>query len=120
MLTSTPTQAHTLVGMRLGTPEYMSPEQIEAKDLDGRTDIFSLGVVFYEMLAGQRPFTKSEGDSLSPLFYAILHLDPPKLSTIRPEVSYRIEAIVEKMFAKKLEQRYNNAREIIDALNLLA
>ena len=117
MLASTPSQVYTLKGMRLGSPSYMSPEQIEAQDLDGRTDIYSLGVVFYELLTGERPFQDKDGLLIS-LFNAILNNAPPKLSAKRPEVPLRIEAIVEKMLEKKPEQRYQNAAEIIKALRL--
>jgi serine/threonine-protein kinase len=119
ILAAVETKFHTLAGMRLGSPSYMSPEQIEAKDIDGRTDIYSLGTVFYEMLAGVKPFTMNEQNNLSPLFYAILHADPPKLTLAQPEVPFTIAAIVEKMLAKKPEQRYQNAGEIIEAFNSL-
>jgi len=117
MLGSAKSQLHTLTGMRVGSPFYMSPEQIEAKEVDGRTDIYSLGAVFYEMLAGVRPFKTKEGESLSSLFYAILNLDPPGLTTLRPDVPLGLAKIVEKMMAKDRTQRYEKAREIIEALS---
>jgi tetratricopeptide (TPR) repeat protein len=110
------TQMNTLTGMRLGSPFYMSPEQIEAQALDPRSDIYSLGAVFYEMLAGQKPFTLNAGDNLSSLFYAILHTDPPKLKTLRPEIPSALEMIVQKMLAKDRERRFATARDIIGAL----
>jgi len=119
MLGATKTQVHTMTGMRLGSPFYMSPEQIEALELDSRSDIYSLGAVFYEMLAGQKPFALNEGNSLSSLFYAILHAEPPKLRTIRPEIPPELEMIVLKMLAKDREQRLGKAREIIEGLSVL-
>jgi len=115
MLGASNTQMNTLTGMRLGSPFYMSPEQIEALAIDSRSDVYSLGVVFYEMLAGQKPFTMKEGNSLSSLFYAILHIDPPKLKTVSPH----LEMIVQKMLAKDREQRFAKTREIIEALSAL-
>lgn len=115
LLGASSSQMHTLTGMRLGSPFYMSPEQIEAQALDARSDIFSLGVVFYEMLAGQKPFTLNAGNSLSSLFNAILHNDPPKLQNVSPA----LEMIVQKMLAKDRERRFARAREIIEALGRL-
>jgi len=115
MLGATNSQMNTLTGMRLGSPFYMSPEQIEALKLDPRSDIFSLGAVFYEMLASQKPFTINEGNNLSSLFYAILHADPPKLKTVSPQ----LEIIVRKMLAKDREQRFKKAREVIEALHVV-
>ena len=115
LLGTSNSQMHTLTGMRLGSPFYMSPEQIEARELDPRSDIFSLGAVFYEMLAGQKPFTLDEGNSLNSLFYAILHTDPQKLKTVPPH----LEMIVRKMLAKDRGQRFAKAREIIEALSAL-
>ena len=115
MLAAKNTQMPTLTGMRLGSPFYMSPEQIDALELDTRSDIFSLGAVFYEMLAGHKPFELPEGNSLSSLFYAILHNDPPRLETIPSP----LEKIVLKMLAKDREQRFARAREVIEALSAL-
>ena len=70
----------TMAGSVMGSPQYLSPEQIRGEDLDGRSDVFSLGVVFYEILSGKRPF---EGDTITTLVYQILHKDPPPISELR-------------------------------------
>ncbi|MFQ5640955.1 MAG: protein kinase, partial [bacterium] len=116
MLNVTQAQSHTLTGMRLGSPSYMSPEQINAGILDGRSDIFGLGVVLYEILTGERPFQVNEGDSLAQLFYLILNEEPVKPSSVRKEVPSRFDAIVDKMLAKDPEERYPNAGDVIVAL----
>jgi len=119
MLGTVKTQLHTLTGMRLGSPFYMSPEQIEAQALDGRTDIYSLGAVCYEMLTGLRPFRAQEGESLSSLFHAILHVEPIKLSKLRCDLPAELESMIEKMLAKDRAQRYQQAQEISAALRHL-
>lgn len=117
MLNLTRTQAYTMTGMRLGSPDYMSPEQINAGILDGRSDIFALGVVFYIMLTGKKPFKMKQGDNLGRLFYIILNTEPKKPSSIRKTVSTKkLDAIVDKMLAKDPDKRFQNAKEIIDAL----
>ncbi len=116
MLGALKTQLHTMTGVRIGSPYYMSPEQIEAQELDGRTDIYALGAVFYEMLAGTRPFESKEGGNLSSLFHAILNSAPPKLSAQRAEVSLYLAAIIEKMLAKDRNQRFQSGKEIVAAL----
>ncbi|HEY0556229.1 MAG TPA: serine/threonine-protein kinase, partial [Thermoanaerobaculia bacterium] len=70
----------TMAGSVMGSPQYLSPEQIRGEDLDGRSDIFSLGVVLYEILSGKRPF---EGDTITTLVYQILHKEPPPVSELR-------------------------------------
>lgn len=131
MLDSTKSQVNTMTGMLVGTPSYMSPEQIEAGTtpkrnqddpsgkLDGRTDIFSLGIVFYEMLAGENPFAATAGNSYRKVLQNILTEDPLKLSLKRPEVTPRLETIVETMLAKNPAQRFQTAKEIIEALKPL-
>src|SRR5262249_1442716 len=72
-LAKSPSANLTQSGVLLGAPSYMSPEQIQGQELDGRSDIFSLGVVLYELLTGVRPF---EGDSISTIIYRVLYEDP--------------------------------------------
>ncbi len=71
----------TMTGSVVGSPHYLSPEQIRGDELDGRSDIFSLGVLFYEVLSRRRPF---EGETLTTLVYQILHRDPPSIVVDRP------------------------------------
>src|SRR6185369_3425714 len=93
----------TLPGTVLGTFAYMSPEQALGKDVDGRSDIFSLGVMFYELLAGKLPFT---GVSMPATINAILHADPPPISNSNPQVTADLERIVHWMLEKDPTRRY--------------
>lgn len=99
-----------------GTIPYMSPEQTRNAEIDERTDIWSLGVLLYEMLAGQRPF-KRETDEL--LISAIRNEEPPLLSSIRAEVPARLAAIVERCLQKNSADRYQSAEELCTALSEL-
>ena len=119
MLTLTRTQSYTMTGMRIGSPFYMSPEQIDAGFVDRRSDIWALGVVFYEMLTGKKPFKVSEGDSLARLFHIILNTEIPKPSSIQKKVPTKLDAIIEKMLAKNPDNRFQNVREIIHTLGSL-
>lgn len=93
----------------LGTAAYMSPEQIEGKRLDQRTDIFSFGIMLYEMITGERPFG---GDYSAAVSYSIMHEDPPPLSEKRPETPDMLEKVVLKALAKDEHERYQSAEEI--------
>lgn len=100
-----------------GTLHYMSPEQALGKPLDARSDIFSLGVVFYEMLAGRRPF---EGDNLVQVADSILHRDPPPLPVRFSDPRFpEVERLVSRMLAKSLEERVTNLREVAALMNRL-
>ncbi|HXH43406.1 MAG TPA: serine/threonine-protein kinase [Bradyrhizobium sp.] len=100
------TALRTVPGTILGTPAYMSPEQAEGRLVDSRSDIFSLGGVVYEMLAGRRPFTSASDGGL---ITAILRDDPPPLRTLREEVSTDVEAILDRALAKDPAARYPDA-----------
>ena len=103
----------TTPGTVLGTVTYMSPEQARGLEVDARTDIWSLGVVLYEMLVGRRPF---EGATATDLIVSILARDPPPLTSQAGEVPNALKSIVAKMLAKNREERYQTARLL--ALNL--
>ncbi len=96
-------------GVVLGTPAYMSPEQAEGKSVDARSDVFSLGAVIYEMLAGHRPF---QGESRLSILTAILRDSPAPLKTIRPDAPPEMESILQRSLEKKPELRYPSAVEL--------
>ena len=93
----------TQIGITMGTPLYMSPEQVEGEKVDPRSDIYSLGITAYHMLAGQPPF-----DGENPLAIAVQHVKdkPPDLSIIRPDVPQELCRIIDKMMAKRPGDRY--------------
>ncbi|HTG31756.1 MAG TPA: serine/threonine-protein kinase [Thermoanaerobaculia bacterium] len=95
----------TMAGSVMGSPQYLSPEQIRGEDLDGRSDIFSLGVVLYEILSGKRPF---DGDTITSLVYQILHKEPPPVSELRA-VPPRVEELLRGMMAKSRDERVATA-----------
>jgi len=99
----------TQSNVTLGTPHYISPEQLQGKPADKRSDIFSLGVVIYELLGGQKPF---KGESISSLMYDILSHDPPLLSTLNEKIPLVFDRIASKALAKNPEERYQEAEEI--------
>ncbi|MCK6480009.1 MAG: protein kinase [Planctomycetaceae bacterium] len=93
----------------MGTPHYMSPEQFEGKQVDGRTDIYSLGVTLYYILSRARPY---EGTNTVQIIYAILTSDPKSLLEANPNVPADLWTIVQKMIAKKVDERYADFREV--------
>jgi serine/threonine-protein kinase len=97
----------------LGTPTYMSPEQIAGKKVDGRSDVFSLGVVFFELLTGQPPFT---ADNLSALLFAIAQHPHPELHSLRPDLPPMFQEIINRALQKELPQRYRGAGEFAQDL----
>jgi serine/threonine-protein kinase len=96
----------TKSGIVLGTPNYMSPEQINGQSLDGRSDIFSLGVVFYELLTGRLPF---QGKTLANLFYQITQVKHPSPREINPKVPKPCAQILDKALGKNPDQRFQTA-----------
>jgi TolB-like protein/Flp pilus assembly protein TadD/predicted Ser/Thr protein kinase len=100
-------------GSSLGTPHYMSPEQASGGRVDRRTDLWSLGVVLYEMLTGQRPFS---GENNTAVARAILDDEPPALSGLRPEAPPELGAIMAKALEKDAARRYQSAGEILGDL----
>jgi serine/threonine-protein kinase len=100
----------TQTGVIFGTPNYMSPEQIAGKKVDGRSDLFSLGVVFYELLTGARPF---KGDSMTALLYAVSNTEYIPLNEIAPKTPPCCVRIVERLLAKGISKRYQSASQVI-------
>jgi len=103
----------TKTGMVLGTPSYMSPEQLSGKKVDGRSDLFSLGVMLYQLSTGQLPFT---GDSMATLMYKIANEPHAGIQTINPALPNCLAAIVDRMLTKDPEQRYQQGGEVAAAL----
>jgi serine/threonine-protein kinase len=107
----------TMTGMILGSPRYMSPEHLTGKTLDARSDIFSLGVVLYEMLAGAAPF---DGESVSTIMYQTVHEPEPPLSRLNASIPSTVERVVARAMSKSPDERYATmkdfAREIRELL----
>lgn len=106
-------EVKTMTGYVLGSPKYMSPEQITGKRSDHRSDIFSLGIVLYETLTGAVPFN---GDSIHSIMYQTVNLTPEAPSRRNPAVPEMLDLIAAKALAKDVESRYPNARELADDL----
>jgi eukaryotic-like serine/threonine-protein kinase len=104
----------TQAGLIVGTPHYMSPEQVQGKQLDPRSDVYSMGVLMYEMLTGKRPF---ESSSLTGVLTAHITEMPKALSEVRPELGERINAIVMRCLAKDPKARYTDAGALLTDLD---
>ena len=99
----------TQAGEILGTPAYMSPEQVLGRPVDGRSDLFSLGIILYEMAASARPF---QGQGMSAIFNAITNEVPTPIQTINPKFSRPISEVIMKCLSKSPETRYSDCREL--------
>ncbi len=104
--TSTMTQAGTTVG----TLSYMSPEQIQGQTVDGRADIFALGVILYELLSGKKPFF---GDNISTIVYKIVHEEPQRITEVNQDLPRGYELVIKKALAKNPEDRYQTCKEMV-------
>ncbi len=103
----------TKTGMVLGTPSYMSPEQLSGKKVDGKSDLFSLAVSLYQMACGKLPF---EGDSMAQLMYKIANEHAPDILSINPALPPALVAFLDKAMAKEADQRYQTGEEFAAAL----
>jgi len=99
----------TKTGMVLGTPSYMSPEQLSGKKIDGRSDLFSLGVTLYQMACGKLPFV---GDSMAQLMFKIANEAYPDSRTVNPQVSDGLAAVIDRALSKDMAQRYQSGDEM--------
>ena len=110
-------QANVTGSAILGTPAYMSPEQAQGEGIDGRSDIYGLGVIMFELLTGQQPY---HGDT--PMSVVIKHItDPvPHILDVKPDLPPAIEAVIEKAMAKDRDERFPTVKALTDALNAVA
>ncbi len=106
-------EVKTMTGMILGSPKYMSPEQVSGKRADTRSDLFSLGVVLYEMLTGTSPFI---ADNIHGVMYQTMNFNPPAPKTLNPELPEVLNFIAAKALAKNLDDRYLKAKDFADDL----
>src|ERR1700746_2546240 len=113
----TPRAAMTEEGTIVGTFQYMSPEQVEGKELDGRSDIFSLGAVLYEMVAGKRAF---EGKSQLSVASAILEKEPAPITVVKPTTPLALDHVIRKCLAKTPEDRWQSASDLAGELKWIA
>jgi serine/threonine-protein kinase len=102
----------TQVGAVIGTPSYMSPEQFKGESVDGRSDLFAVGIVLYQMLTGVRPFS----GPASTVMHQIINETPVAPSVRRPELHPAFDAVVQKAMAKRIEDRYPGAQAFLEAL----
>src|SRR5262245_33337091 len=102
-----------MTGTIVGTPHYMSPEQVQGKPVDGRSDQFSLAVIAYEMLTGEKPYT---GEHLTTVVYKIVAEEPVTPHRLNPTLGGVIENVLRKGLAKKPDARYRGCQEFIGAL----
>jgi eukaryotic-like serine/threonine-protein kinase len=108
--------AMTQSGFQPGTVEYMSPEQLLGNEVDKRTDLYSLGVTFYEMLTGRLPFRRSATGSDWEIRKGHIELEPPPILEIRPEIHPQLAAIIMQAMRKKPDDRYQSATDFLDAV----
>ena len=118
-LSQLPTMQNAITGEGtiLGTLQYMAPEQVEAKEVDARTDIFAFGVVVYEMATGRKAF---EGKTSASVMAKILEVDPPSMASLQPMTPPALDRVVRKCFAKEAEKRWQAASDVCDELKWIS
>lgn len=107
------TTQQTRMGDILGTPQYMPPEQLEGATVDGRSDLFSVGIILYQLLTGDRPF---KGDSITSLMYQITTVEPKSIEEYVADVPQSINRIVLKLLSKDPDDRFQTGKDLADAL----
>ncbi len=105
--------SRTKTGTILGSPSYMSPEQLAGNKVDGRSDLFSMGVTFYQMLAGELPFV---ADSLASLMYKIANEKHPDIRMFKPDLPSCVSQIINKALHKDVERRFQTGSQFAKAL----
>ncbi len=106
----------TKTGTTVGTPQYMSPEQVASSKVDGRSDLYSTGIMFYELVVGQPPFTASDADGPFTLMAKHVQAPPKPPSVHRPGLDMGLEEVILKSLSKRPEDRYQSGQEFDDAM----
>jgi serine/threonine protein kinase len=115
-----PGSTATKTGTTVGTPQYMSPEQVASSKVDGRSDLYSAGIMFYELIVGQPPFVASDADGPFTLMAKHVQAPPKPPSVLKPGMDMRLEEIILKSLSKRPEDRYQNGQEFDDAMSRVA
>ena len=110
----------TKTGTTVGTPQYMSPEQVASSKVDGRSDLYSAGIVFYELVAGQPPFTASDADGPFTLMAKHVQAPPRPPSIFQPGLNPELEQVILKALAKRPEDRFQTGQEFDEAMSRVA
>jgi serine/threonine-protein kinase len=117
---SGPGSTATKTGTTVGTPQYMSPEQVASSKVDGRSDLYSAGIMFYELVVGQPPFTASEADGPFTLMAKHVQAPPKPPSVHKPGLDMRLEEVILKSLSKRPEERFQTGQEFDDAMSRIA
>ncbi len=115
-----PGSTATKTGTTVGTPQYMSPEQVASSKVDGRSDLYSAGIMFYELIVGQPPFTASEADGPFTLMAKHVQAPPRPPSVLKPGLDPQLEEVILKSLSKRPEDRYQNGQEFDEAVSGVA
>jgi len=115
-----PGNTATKTGTTVGTPQYMSPEQVASSKVDGRSDLYSAGIMFYEIVVGQPPFTASEADGPFTLMAKHVQAPPKPPSVLKPGLDMRLEEVILKSLSKRPEERYQTGAEFDEAMAKVA
>jgi serine/threonine protein kinase len=110
----------TKTGTTVGTPQYMSPEQVASSKVDGRSDLYSAGIMFYELVVGHAPFTATEADGPFTLMAKHVQAPPKPPSVHRPGLDMELEAVILKSIAKRPEDRFQTGGEFDEAISKIA
>jgi serine/threonine protein kinase len=118
--TAGPGNTATKTGTTVGTPQYMSPEQVASSKVDGRSDLYSAGIMFYELVVGEPPFTASEADGPFTLMAKHVQAPPKPPSVLKPGLDMRLEEVILKSLSKRPEERYQTGAEFDEAVSKVA